>query len=175
MRNFFIVIVIILAALIIFNLSNMKIVSGDFEDGQAIPSKFTCDGESLSPALKFVDLPKEAKSLALIVDDPDAPSGAWVHWLVWNILPEKTEIKVGESGFGLSGANSYGHNFYDGPCPPASPLGGPSGIHRYFFKLYALNSLLQLPKGSTKDELLKSMQGHIKASTELMGRYSRAR
>ncbi|MDD5712407.1 MAG: YbhB/YbcL family Raf kinase inhibitor-like protein [Smithellaceae bacterium] len=150
----------------------MLIDSPLFEQGALIPPRFTCDGQDISPPLHWGDVPAAAQSLALIVDDPDAPVGTWVHWVVYNIppsssgMPEHVE-KVKELADGTrQGKNDWPKLGYDGPCPP-------SGTHRYFFKLYALDWKLPLAAGATKAELLREMKGHILAEAELMGRYKR--
>lgn len=145
----------------------MQIFSPAFLNNQNIPGKYTCDGEGVNPPLEFKDVPSDAKSLVLIVDDPDASSGTWVHWTLWNIDPATTLIaenslppKV------IAGQTSSGQNLYGGPCPP-------SGTHRYFFKLYALDSKLSISSFSLKEDLEKAMQGHIISQAELVGLYSR--
>ena len=142
-------------------------ISSVFKDGQTIPERFTCKGENVNPRLDFSELPIEAKSLALIMDDPDAPAGTFVHWVAWNI-PVSKEIKENANGLGVDGVGSFGVPGYRGPCPP--PGNGP---HRYFFKAYALDCLLELKPGSDKEKLLKAMEGHVLASAELMGRFER--
>ena len=143
-----------------------------FAAGQPIPARFTCDGEDISPALEWSGVPASAKSLALICDDPDAPAGTWVHWVVYNLpaddmgLIENTPATDKLTGGGLQGKNDFGKIGYGGPCPP-------SGTHRYFFKLYTLDTELDLKPGATKSDLLKAMEGHIVAQGELMGTYSR--
>lgn len=151
----------------------MKIESSAFKEGALIPQKFTCDGQDLSPALRFTDVPGNAKSLALVVDDPDVPPAVradrnWDHWVVWNIPPATPD--VGEAGDpkGTQGRNSWGKNAYGGPCPPDRE-------HRYFFKLYALDTMLELPVTAGKPELLAAMKGHILEQAQLMGRYDRPR
>ena len=145
---------------------NMKLFSSAFEDGKSIPSKYTCDGVDVSPPLSFSNIPKNAKSLALIVDDPDAPMGTWVHWLVWNIPINKTFIEENESLKFPQGLNDFGELGYGGPCPP-------SGTHRYYFKLYALDTILNLNEGATKEQLVSAMSGHIIEEAQLVGTYSR--
>jgi len=142
----------------------MKIKS-IFSDGEKIPVKYTADEEDINPSLEISGIPEGAKTLALIVDDPDAPIGTWVHWLVWNIPASKTKIEE-NSVPGIQGINDFRKRDYGGPNPP-------SGTHRYFFKLYALDSELNLPEGSKKAELEKAMQGHILATAQLIGKYSR--
>jgi len=145
---------------------NMKLSSSVFENGEPIPSEYTCDGSDVSPPLTFSDIPENTKSLALIVDDPDAPMGTWVHWLVWNILPNTTGFSKNEIIKFPQGRNDFGKLDYGGPCPP-------SGKHRYFFKLYALDIILDLNEGSAKKQLESAMSGHIIEEAELMGTYTR--
>jgi len=139
-----------------------------------IPSKYTCDGENISPDLDWSAVPEATKSIVLIMDDPDAPNGDWVHFILFNIPPDTRHLagsfKVSSKPSPLmkAGSNSAGKLDYHGPCPP-------SGIHRYFFKLYALDIVLSQPEGITKRELLKVMEGHIVAKGEIIGRYQRTR
>jgi len=142
----------------------MKLSSPEFKNGQFIPAKFSCEGKDVSPELIIEDIPQEAKSLALIVDDPDASMGTWVHWVVFDI-PLIDKIKE-DSIPGRQGVNTAGGKNYHGPCPP-------SGTHRYFFKIYALDTVLNLKEGSSKDQLEASMQGHILASVKLLGLYQK--
>lgn len=144
----------------------MKVTSSAFEQGGNIPAKFTCDGADASPALRFEKVPPEAKNLVLIVDDPDAPSGLFTHWLIWNIDPKTTEIAENSPPAAVQGKNDFGKSGYGGPCPP-------SGTHRYFFKVYALDQMLSLKAGAKRGELDRAMQGHVIGQGELMGRYSR--
>ena len=144
----------------------MKISSSAFTDGGSIPRKYTCDGNNVSPALAFAGVPNGAKSLALIVDDPDAPGGTFDHWIVWNIPPATTSIGDGQVPEGLSGRNGFGKSGYGGPCPP-------SGEHRYYFKLYALDTTLQIPRTASKSDLENAMKGHTIADAQMMGRYKR--
>ena len=144
----------------------MKLTSSAFTHNGNIPSEFTCDGSNINPPLSITDVPANAKSLALIVDDPDAPVGVWDHWIVFNINPSLNEIKQNTQPQGTPGKNSGGRNSYQGPCPP-------SGTHRYFFKLYALDTTLSLPEGSTKKQVESAMQNHILAKAELVGLYKR--
>ncbi len=143
----------------------MKLTSSAFAHKAMIPKKYTCQGEDISPPLTITDLPEATVSLALINDDPDAPMGTWDHWLIWNIKPVP-EIKE-NSAPGTEGKNSWGRSNYGGPCPP-------SGTHRYFFKLYALDSTLALPEGATKAELEAAMKGHILEQAELIGLYKKS-
>ncbi len=145
-------------------LKELSVRSQAFGQNQRIPGKYTCDSEDVNPPLSIGQLPPEAKSLVLIVDDPDAPKGTWDHWVVWNISPTETieENKVP----GTEGVNSFGKHSYGGPCPP-------SGTHRYFFKVYALDAQLKLGSNSKKKDVEKAMQNHILAKGELIGLYSR--
>jgi Raf kinase inhibitor-like YbhB/YbcL family protein len=145
--------------------TNMTISSPAFTNGGNIPSKYTCDGANVSPPLELHDVPATAKSLALIVDDPDAPSGTFTHWFVWNIDPKEKTIAEG-ARFPHQGINDFGRTGYGGPCPP-------SGTHRYFFKLFALDRELALPSGPKRGRLETEMKGHVVARAELMGRYAR--
>ena len=146
--------------------SSMQISSTAFEHNQNIPSKYTCDGENISPPISISEVPEDTKTLALIVDDPDAPSKTWVHWLVWNIDPETSEIEEGSAPTGLEGTTDFGRTGWGGPCPP-------SGTHRYFFKLYALDSELNLDSSATKEDLEAAMESHILEQTELIGLYQK--
>lgn len=148
-------------------MSTLKISSTVFTHNGSIPSKYTCDGADVNPPLAIENVPTGAKSLALIVDDPDALAGAWVHWVVWNIDPSLKEIKEHAVPAGASvGMTDFGNQKYGGPCPP-------TGTHRYFFKLYALDARLVLDPNSTKEALENAMKGHILAQTELIGLYKR--
>ena len=144
----------------------MKLTSPAFENGSMIPSEFTCDGADLSPPLSFSEVPANARSLALVMDDPDAPAGLWVHWLVWNIPPSTASLARGQRIPWTQGTTSWRRPGYGGPCPP-------SGTHRFFFKLYALDTMLRLEPVATKRDLEAAMQGHTLAKAELMGRYQR--
>ena len=150
----------------------MEIKSTSFNHEEMIPAKYTCDGQNISPPLAWSSAPKETKSFALICDDPDAPAGTWVHWVIFDIpanvnsLPEKVVKQEEIAGLGKNGKNTSGHYGYDGPCPPG-------GTHRYYFKLYALDTILNLNSGLSKEDLLKAMKGHILAEAQLMGRYKR--
>ncbi len=144
----------------------MKVVSSAFKNGEAIPGKYTCDDMDISPPLTFKDIPEDAASLALIADDPDAPCGTWVHWLVWNMDPSVDGICQGEEVRGIKGRNDFGRLTYGGPCPPG-------GTHHYYFKLYALDKYLDLREGSSKKDLVKAMEGHIIEESQLMGVYNR--
>lgn len=142
----------------------MKLSSLDFEHEEYIPEKFTCDGEDISPSLIIEDVPEGTKRLALIVEDPDAPAGIWIHWVVFNIHGTDV-IEEGEVP-GTQGINDFRKLAYGGPCPS-------SGTHRYFFKLYALDTKLDLEEGCRKKDLIKAMEGHILAEAELIGLYQR--
>ncbi len=143
----------------------MKISSPAFEENSKVPKQYTCDGENTSPPLTIADVPAGAKSLALIVDDPDAPGGTWVHWVVWHIDAGTREIKAGSLPEGaVQGVNSFRKNNYGGPCPP-------SGSHRYFFKLYALDRALNFDPKATKTDLERAMKGHVVAEAQTIGRY----
>ncbi|MDP2928085.1 MAG: YbhB/YbcL family Raf kinase inhibitor-like protein [Candidatus Omnitrophota bacterium] len=142
----------------------MKILSPEFQNNGFIPKKFTCQGEDVNPALIIEDIPKEAKSLALIVDDPDAPMGMWVHWVVFDI-PLINRIEE-NSIPGKQGRNDFGRNDYGGPCPP-------SGTHRYFFKIYALDKVFNLDEGISKSSLESAILGHILDQSELVGLYKK--
>jgi Raf kinase inhibitor-like YbhB/YbcL family protein len=145
----------------------MELTSPSFEANQPIPARFTCDGDNVNPALSLQDVPDETKSLALIMDDPDAPRGDWVHWLMWNIAPNTTEIgERSVPGGAMQGRNDFGNPSYGGPCPH-------QGTHHYHFKLYALNDLLSLSETTTKAELLEAMRDKIIDQTELIGTYAR--
>lgn len=148
-------------------ISKLELTSSAFEPEGAIPSKYTCDGEDVNPPLMISNGPSGVESLVLIVDDPDAPSGDWVHWLVWNIDPQTTEIpENGRPEGAVEGRTSFGASGYGGPCPP-------SGVHRYFFKLYALDRKLELGPEADKSQLLEKMEGHVLQEAVLIGKYSR--
>ena len=147
--------------------ASLKVTSSAFPDGGKIPKKYTCDHSNVSPPLRIENLPKDVKSLALIVDDPDAPGRTWTHWLLWNIDPKATEIRedsVPQNA--VQGTSDFGSAKYGGPCPP-------SGSHRYHFKVYALDTALSLPSSANKAAMEKAMGGHIVAKGSLMGTYSR--
>jgi Raf kinase inhibitor-like YbhB/YbcL family protein len=146
---------------------NMKIKSSAFEPNQFIPAKYTCDGANINPPLYFEEIPAEAKSLVLIMEDPDAPAGNWVHWVLWNIKPQITQILENEVPPGsIQGKTSFGKVNYGGPCPPF-------GTHRYFFRLFALDKELELKTGADIKELQKAMENHILDKAELVGLYGR--
>lgn len=145
----------------------MQLTSPAIQPNQSILLQYTCDGQNTSPPFTIEDVPPGAASLALVLDDPDAPAGVWDHWLVWNIPPDTTEVPE-DSVPGVQGRNGWGRAEYGGPCPPR-------GAHRYFFRLYALDGQLDLREGATRAALEKAMQGHVLAEAELMGRYERRR
>jgi Raf kinase inhibitor-like YbhB/YbcL family protein len=146
--------------------AKMKITTSAFQEGGNIPSKFTCDGGDTSPPLQIAEVPSSAKSLALVVDDPDAPSGLFTHWMVWNISPQNNTIAEGSAPKGVHGTNDFGKSGYGGPCPP-------SGTHRYYFKIFALDRELELPAGTKRSQLDAAMKGLVIALGELMASYSR--
>ena len=146
-------------------MKDLSVKSPAFESGKPIPKKYSCDGQDINPPLTIEVTPKEAKTLVLAVDDPDAPSGTFDHWIVWNI-PAQTSKIAENSVPGKEGNNSARQPGYMGPCPP-------SGTHRYFFKVYALDTELSIGVASKKKDVEKAMQGHILAKGELMGVYSR--
>jgi Raf kinase inhibitor-like YbhB/YbcL family protein len=147
--------------------------SSAFDQGGIVPKKHTCDGPDLSPALKWTDPPEGTKSLALIMDDPDAPVGIWVHWVLYNLpsetreLPEALPTSETLSNGAKQGMNDFRKTGYGGPCPPKGPA------HRYFFKLHALDASLNLAGKATKQEVEKAMKGHILAEAQLVGKYGR--
>lgn len=151
----------------------LQLKSPDFSSGAAIPKQFTCEGADLSPALQWSDPPPDTQSFALIADDPDAPVGTWVHWVLYDLPPNLRSLpqnypKTEQSPDGSRhGRNDFKRIGYNGPCPP------PGKPHRYFFKLYALDTKLNLEPGATKKNVERAMQGHILAQGEYMGRYSR--
>jgi len=142
----------------------MKLLCSEFRENEMIPKKYTCDGEDINPPLQISDVPDNARQLALIVDDPDAPSKTWVHWLLYNI-PVTDHIDE-NSNPGTEGLNDFGNKGFGGPCPP-------SGQHRYYFKLYALDTNLNLEEGLKKEELESVIEGHILEEAHLVGKYSR--
>jgi Raf kinase inhibitor-like YbhB/YbcL family protein len=149
-----------------------ELTSSVFAQGAAIPVKYTCDGDDISPPLAWGDPPEGTQSFALINDDPDAPVGTWDHWILYNLpgaarsLPEAVPSDAELPDGSRNGQNSWRRLGYGGPCPP-------SGTHRYFFKLYALDTTLDLAPGANKKQLLQAMQGHILGQAELMGVYGR--
>jgi len=152
---------------------SFQISSTAFSNGETIPKKFTCDGPDVSPQLSWKEAPAAARSFALIMDDPDAPAGTWVHWVLYNLpantsqLPEGLEKQEQLATGALQGRNDFRKIGYGGPCPP------PGTPHRYYFKLFALDTKLNLKAGATKADLERAMKGHILGEAELMGRYGR--
>jgi hypothetical protein len=145
----------------------VKLSSTVFSDGEMIPKKYSCDAENISPPLEWSDIPDGTKSLALIVDDPDAPAGNWVHWILYNISADQDNLVEAVADVGEQGKNTSGKISYSGPCPPKGPA------HRYFFKIFALEIVLDLEACATKNELERAMQGYILAQGQLMGKYQR--
>lgn len=147
---------------------NMKIYSTDFGAGEFIPKKFTCDDQDINPELIIEDVPNNAKSLVLIVDDPDAPMGTWTHWTVWNISPDTNIIRQGEVPAGaFEGQTDFGRPGWGGPCPPAGKS------HRYFFRVFALDTKLDLNTGASRQDLELAMKDHILDQAEFFGLYQR--
>ncbi|MDX6497848.1 MAG: hypothetical protein QOG23_1108 [Blastocatellia bacterium] len=152
--------------------AEITVTSIAFKEGQSIPAPYTCDGVNISPPLEWTGVPKTATTVAIIVDDPDAAAGTWVHWVLYNLpadnigvvenVPASENLKAG----GFQGKNDFGKFGYSGPCPP-------SGTHRYFFKIYALDSDLPLKAGATKADVIKAMEGHIVLQGQLIGTYRR--
>ena len=146
--------------------SSISVTTPAFQAGGDIPAKFSCNGANVNPELKINGIPGEAKSLVLIVDDPDAPRGLFTHWIVWNIDPKTTDIAENSApAGGIQGTNDFGKRNYGGPCPP-------SGTHRYFFKVFALDTKLDLKPSARRAELDAAMRGHTLAQGELMARYT---
>lgn len=170
------IIVVAIGVLIIMTSSvpALKITSSAFSEGGTIPQKYTADGADVSPPISIGSVPSGTKSLALICDDPDAPAGTWVHWVIWNIPPDNTSIPenipttntVDSLGGAKQGATDFGSVGYGGPSPP-------SGTHRYYFRVYALDTMLDLSAGASRADLDAAMQGRILAQGTLMGKYSR--
>ena len=152
----------------------MDLMSSAFTSGETIPNKYTCDGENVSPPLAWTGVPEDTESLALIVDDPDAPNGVFTHWVLYNISPERRALGEGLSpgnvgDIAVEGRNNFGNQQYGGPCPPTGPE------HTYYFRLYALDAPLDLPAGATRAQLLEATKGHVLDHTEMQGRYGRER
>ena len=151
---------------------SLQLTSNAFAQGQPIPKKYSCKGEDVSPALAWTDPPAGTQSFALIMDDPDAPVGTWDHWILFDIpasargLPHSFPADKTLPDGSISGKNSWGKTGYGGPCPP-------SGTHRYYFKLYALDTILSLQSGASKAQVLDAMKGHVLAQAELMGTFSK--
>ncbi len=151
----------------------MKISSAAFSAGETIPKKFTCDGPDTSPQLSWTEAPAKTQSFALIMDDPDAPVGTWVHWVLFDLPSDTKELPEGVpkqdqlANGARQGRNDFGKIGYGGPCPP------PGNAHRYFFKLYALDAKLNLKAGAAKADAERAMKGHILAQAKLIGKYGR--
>lgn len=149
----------------------MRLSSGNFGDSELLPAKYTCDGNDINPSLQISGVPEQAKSLVLIMEDPDVPTSIrsdrmWDHWIVFNIPPDIEQIEEGTEPLGIHGLGTSGNLKYHGPCPP-------SGEHRYFFKLYALDTMLALGEGASKQEVERAMEGHVIDRAELVGKYRR--
>jgi Raf kinase inhibitor-like YbhB/YbcL family protein len=145
----------------------IQITSTAFSEGGKIPRIYTCDDQNASPPLTWTGVPTTTVSLALIMDDPDAPSGTWVHWVLYNLAPDTTNLDQGMTGLGTDGKNDFNRLGYGGPCPPRG------STHRYYIKLFALDTRLDLKSGATKAQVESAMRGHILAQGQLMGRYGR--
>lgn len=145
----------------------MKITSSAFENGTEIPQKYTCEGPNINPPLSFWDVPEDAKSLVLMIEDPNAPAKPWVHWLVFNIPPNSDGFKENSipkgAVEGLCNGNTFG---YEGPCPPEN-------VHNYLFKLYAIDKVLDIPNESDRKDVLKAIEGHVIEETQLVGKYKK--
>jgi Raf kinase inhibitor-like YbhB/YbcL family protein len=149
------------------SMAALHITSPAFQNNGSIPRQYTCDGKDINPPLEIENCPTEAKSIAFICDDPDASVGTWVHWVLWNIDPNTKEISENAVPQGaVEGMNDFKRHAYGGPCPP-------SGTHRYFFKVYALDTMLDISPNSTKSALEKAMKGHIIAEGQIIGLYKR--
>ena len=148
--------------------TSMFVTSNDFSTGGTIPPRFTCEGANTSPTLRIAMVPRNAKSLVLIVDDPDAPKGTFTHWLVWNISPDATEFGAGSVPTGaVQGTNDSGKLGYMGPCPP-------SGVHRYYFRVFAVTKPISLPTTARRADVDKALKGNVLAEAVRMGRYGRS-
>jgi Raf kinase inhibitor-like YbhB/YbcL family protein len=145
----------------------IQITSTAFTEGGKIPRIYTCDDQNVSPPLDWTGVPTTTVSLAIIMDDPDAPSGTWVHWVLYNLPPDRTSLEQGKTGLGTDGENDFNRTGYGGPCPPRG------STHRYYIKLYALDTMLDLKSGASKAQVESSMRGHILAQSQLMGKYGR--
>ena len=182
MKNTLIYSVIIMIIFLSFSISknnqkgdkkmNIQVTSTAFAEGELIPKVYTCEGKDISPPISWANLPEGTKSIALICDDPDAPMGTWVHWVIYNIPPTETGLKEAMPSENVlqngtkQGITDFRKIGYGGPCPP-------SGTHRYFFKLYALDKMLELDAGATKGQLLTAMEGHIVGQVQLIGKYKK--
>jgi hypothetical protein len=151
---------------------DIALTSSAFEEGEMIPRRFTCDGADVSPPLKWESVPEGARSIAIICDDPDAPMGTFVHWVLYDLPPDVTELPESVPNAptlpngATQGTSDFGRMGYGGPCPPG-------GTHRYFFKIYAVDEKIGLPPGASKADVLNAMEGHIRAQGQLMGKYRR--
>ncbi len=145
----------------------LDVSSSAFSEGQSIPEKYSCDGQDASPPIKWSGAPANAKSIAIICEDPDAPSGTFTHWVLYDLPGATKELAEGSSDGGKEGANGFGKKGYGGPCPP------PGRPHRYFFRVYALDTPSLGDAGRSKEEVTAAMQGHILAQGQLMGTYKR--
>ena len=172
MKKIFLTVLLLVVTIVILSLvinnkeSKMKITSEIFENNGRIPAEYTCNGGGTQPPLKISGVPESAKSLALIVDDPDAPSGDFIHWLVWNIAPHTTSIENGRVPGAVEGHTSLSKPGWVPPCPPL-------GTHRYYFKLYALDTELVIPASFGKADLLQAMTGHVLEQATLLGLYGK--
>lgn len=144
----------------------LDLKSTAFDSGESIPTKYTCDGANVSPPLQWSGVPDNAQSLVLICEDPDAPGRTFSHWVLYNIPPTTTALSEGDES-GTPGNNDFGKSGYGGPCPPRGPA------HRYYFRLYALDGDIEVVSGATRPQVLDSIEGHILAEAEWMGRYER--
>jgi Raf kinase inhibitor-like YbhB/YbcL family protein len=145
----------------------LDVTSSAFSEGQSIPEKYTCDGQNVSPPIKWSGASEKTKSIAIICEDPDAPSGTFSHWVLYDLPGSTKELAEGSSGGGKEGVNGFGKKGYGGPCPPPGPA------HGYFFRIYALDTESLSNAGSSKENITAAMQGHILAQRQLMGRYKR--
>ena len=167
--GFFLAVVMVVAA-VTAGASNFTITSDAFETGAKVPILHSCDGKDISPPLTWMGAPDGTRAFAMIMDDPDAPGGTWVHWVIYNIPAEISSLPMGVPTDGtlkngaMQGSNSWNRTGYGGPCPP-------SGSHRYYFKLYALSDYLDLGPGVSKKEMIKAMEGKVLGQTELMGKF----
>jgi Raf kinase inhibitor-like YbhB/YbcL family protein len=149
------------------NVATLQVTSSAFSEGASIPRKYTCDGENVSPPLSWSAVPAGTESWVVIIEDPDAPSGIWVHWVLYDLPSQTDSLQEGSQAGGVEGRNTSRREGYSGPCPPRGPA------HRYFFKVFALDTVLHLKAGATKADVEKAMAGHILAQGQLMGTYSR--
>jgi Raf kinase inhibitor-like YbhB/YbcL family protein len=147
----------------------MHVSSSAFSEGQPIPKKYSCDGQNVSPPLKWDGVPENTKSVAIIVDDPDAPSGTFTHWILYDLPAKTSELKEGSSGGGKEGVNGFKKTGYGGPCPP------PNGAHRYVFRIYALDIESLGKAGLSKQDITAAMKRHVLAEGQLIGKYKRAK